>query len=122
MNDKLTEVCSWIMRKDKAMIETLSKVARKSSPLRLTSIGETLLEKSGGKKIIDDNIDFFIDELEKMYPKIAYDVEDYSLKVLLNNTGKDIFNNIKDFIYYSPSSIAIKDQNSDKKINILSFF
>lgn len=118
MNDKLTEVCSWVMKKDRAMIKPLSKVARKVSPLKLTSAGEILLRESGAKKAIDENIDFFMNELGKLSPKIAYDVEDYSLKVLLNNTGKDIFNCVKDFIYYSPSSIDIKEPDSEDKINI----
>lgn len=114
-NEMVSEISKWVMKMDNGMIDTLAK---KASPLKMTPIGEVLFEKSLSKKAIDENIDFLIEELEKIAPKTAFDVEDQSYSVLFKNIGHDLFNEVKNFIYYSPETIELIDPSDGEKEQI----
>lgn len=114
-NEMVSEISKWVMKMDNGMIDTLAK---KASPLKMTPIGEVLFEKSFSKKAIDENIDFLIEELEKIAPKTAFDVEDQSYSVLFKNIGHDLFNEVKNFIYYSPETIELIDPSDGEKEQI----
>ena len=77
-------------------------VFNRLSPFTLSDIGQKYLATTCGKECIDTNTEFFISELEKMQPQTAYDVEDYSERVLFRNTGSPMFKKIKDFVYLVP--------------------
>ena len=111
-NDMVVEINKWLMKFDNDMID---KLARKASPLKMTPLGEVLFEKSFAKKAIDNNIDFLIKELEEINPKTAYDVEEESLGYLLRNMGNEMFSEIKQFLYYSPDIIYLKDPSSGEE-------
>lgn len=116
-NDMVVEINKWLMKFDNDMID---KLAKKASPLKMTPLGEVLFEKSSAKKTIDNNIDFLIKELEDINPQTAYDVEEEALSYLLRNMGNEMFADIKQFIYYSPDTIQLKDPSSgeDKDVRI----
>ena len=94
------------MKKDKSMIETL---ASRQSPVKLNPPGIALLEISGGKECIDENIDFFISNLKKTEPLTPYDVEQSSNDVIMSSTRLPLFNAIKNFLYFSPDNIELSD-------------
>jgi hypothetical protein len=74
-----------------------------------------LLKETCAQKTIDENLNFFTSEIEKQTPKTAYDVEERSLNVLLENTGREIFNRIKNYVYFNPEEMEFAGQKS--KIN-----
>lgn len=110
-NDMVVEINKWLMKFDNDMID---KLAKKSSPLKMTPVGKILFRNSYGKQTIDNNIDFLLEELEKINPKTAYDVEEESLGFLLKNVGHEMFDEIKKFIYYSPDTITIQDPETQE--------
>ena len=116
-NDMVVEINKWLMKFDNDMID---KLAKKASPLKMTPLGEVLFEESSAKKTIDNNIDFLIKELEDINPQTAYDVEEEALSYLLRNMGSEIFADIKQFLYYSPDTIQLKDPASgeDKAVRL----
>mgnify|MGYP001530112959 FL=1 len=83
-------------------------------------LGNVLFVKSSAKKTIDDNIDFLMEELEKINPTTAYDVEEEALGFLLRNMGHEMFTDIKQFIYYSPDTIELLDpaSNTNKAVKL----
>ena len=72
------------------------------SPTSLTVSGIKLLNESGGKKLIDENLDFFITELHNTLSKTALDVENNAFEVIFKNSDKENFKEVKDFIYNHP--------------------
>jgi len=86
-------------KKDKAKILEL---ALRHSPLRLTTKGTDFLTNSGGKKLLDENIDFFISKLEATEPMTPYDVENNASNVVLECSSLPMFNPVKNFLYFTP--------------------
>ena len=104
---KIDSISVWIMKKDKTMIEILAGV---HSPVRLKQPGIALLEISGGKKCIDENINFFISKLKKLKPKTPYDVQQQSNDLIMSNTNLPLFNPIKNFLYFNPDTIEVSGE------------
>ncbi|MBM3405602.1 MAG: hypothetical protein FJY10_12035 [Bacteroidetes bacterium] len=100
------EIRNGILRIEKFLISKYADAANifitSNSPASLTDKGKLLLEKSSGKKLIDDNIDFFISELYKTNPLTALDVENNAFEVIFKNTDKEIFKEVKDYIFNNP--------------------
>jgi hypothetical protein len=105
MKSSIRKIEEYIIRNDSTALEQL---IRKCSPFKITNFGEVLLNVSEGRDCVDNNIDFFISEIEKMKPLVALDVENYSLTVLNENTKSEMFNNIKDFVFNAPSNFLLK--------------
>lgn len=106
MNERLESVAKWVMRHDDSMIDSLS---RKCSPRRLTEAGKELYSISGGKRLLEENMDYLISEMQKRAPGTPYDVEDCALSVLLSSTAKPMFNGIKNYIYNAPDKLDLPD-------------
>jgi hypothetical protein len=79
----------------------------------LTNAAVKLLETSGAKKCVDENLIFFNKEIHKLSPKVALDVENYALSVLNKNTDNSFFNPIKDFVYNVPYPYTIIDDDGN---------
>lgn len=109
-NDIVTELSKWVMHTDNSMIDIL---APKHSPRTMTPLGRKLFEISKAKSTIDNNRDFFLNEIERTTPKTAFDVEDNALEVLLKNLSNDIFQDVKNYIYNEPEQITLKTDNND---------
>lgn len=110
INEQVTEISKWIMRFDVSMIDPLT---RKCSPRVMTSVGKQLFELSGAQQIIQNNAVYLISEIEKKKPTTPYDVEDMALNVLLGNLSLPMFDPIKNYIYYQPESIVLKNENGE---------
>lgn len=114
-NEMVAHISQWIMKLDPDMI---NKLAQKGSPLKMTPVGKILFEESPAKNTIVQNLDFFMQELENVNPKTEYDTEQESFNVLFKNIGHDLFNDIKQYLYYSPESIEIENTKTGGKETI----
>ena len=91
---------------NKKMIDPAS-VLQKLSPFRLTVEGEKHLINSGGKACIDENLEYFLSELEKTNPQNALDVENGATSILWSNSRKPFFNDIKNYVFLDPQGISL---------------
>lgn len=114
-NEMVTEISKWVMRIDGDMINQLVK---KGSPFQITPVGRIILDNSGAKKTIDNNIDKLISLLESTEPKTPYDVENNASTVLLQNMGDDMFIDIKNFLYFSPDKIEVSNPVTNEMVEI----
>ena len=116
MGDQLSAVSRWIMKLDPSSIDSL---APKFSPRRMTKAGMTLFEMSGAKKAINDGAETFLKQLEERKPQTPLDVEDEAYNVLMQNLSNPLFNGIKNYIYYQPEKIKLKnDSGEDIEVSI----
>jgi hypothetical protein len=72
------------------------------SPMTLTDLGKEILNVSGGKKFVDDNLDLLIGEIKKSEIKSPLDVENIAPIVINVNSALDSFTPVKNFIYNKP--------------------
>ena len=78
-------------RQSRASMASMDDFSDKHSPRTLNSNGVTLLEAVKGYEFLNDHKSYLIDEMEKLSPKTALDVENLALNVLRINLNKDIF-------------------------------
>ena len=109
----INDISVWIMKKDKSMIPLFMS---KHSPYYLNPTGIALLEASGGKKCIDENIDFFISRLEDVNPTTPYDVEEKAMGVIIGSKGLPLFNPIKNYIYFQPDIVELAGEKVEISI------
>ncbi len=72
------------------------------SPLQLTEFGQSLLERSGGKAYIDDNLVSLILALERKAPKSGLDVDDECYVIFCERDEAGDLVSIKDFVFNNP--------------------
>lgn len=94
--------------------DAYSQLLRKCSPYKLLFLGEQLLEKSGGRKCVDENLDMLLTEIEKRNPSAPLDVEEAALNVVRALRDTPLFNDVKNFVYYSPQQVELTDENGEK--------
>lgn len=114
-NDMVLEISKWIMKFDNDMINNLAK---KASPLKMTSIGKIVFEQSGAKRTIDENKDFLFNEIDAIHPSIAAAVEEESFSVLMRNIGHTMFGEVKQYLYYSPETIQVKNPDTGEEEDV----
>lgn len=117
--DQLTEVIKWIVKMDPQAIDTL---APKHSPRRLSTVGMMLYQECGAEKALNENKDFLLAELKKKDPKTAYDVEEGSFDVLLENLSNKMFNEVKNYIYNEPEMKELTGPDQETVTVKLSIF
>ncbi|MBQ3832679.1 MAG: hypothetical protein II935_07270 [Bacteroidales bacterium] len=83
--------------------------SRKQSPRILNEAGKKLLEDIGGTAFLSSNREFLIKSIDEKKPKTALDVEESSLLVLYDHLDDDIFNDLKKWVYNSPSRKLLVD-------------
>ena len=116
MGDQLSAVSRWIMKLDPKSIDSL---APKFSPRRMTKAGLSLFEMSGARKALDDGADVFLEQLHERNPQTPLDVEDEAYNVIMQNLSSPVFNEVKNFIYYQPEKITLKnDAGEDIEVSI----
>jgi len=79
--------------------DTAPQLTITHSPRQLTDIGRKLYKDSGASKMLEENIDYFIESLNKLDIKTAFDVETQSLSLLLTSSDMPIFVDIKNWVY-----------------------
>lgn len=85
-----------------------STFSEKKSPRKLNNNGNKLLAEVRGDEFLQENGRFFLDEIAKLEPKTALDVENYALSVLLANSERQEFNRLKNWVN-NASSLEITD-------------
>ena len=110
-NEILKEVSTWIMKLDNEMIE---KLLKKCSPTKITSLGHVVFKETKAKEVYDNNIEFFVEELKKFDPQTPYDVEDKALSVMFLTRSDDMFNPIKEYLYYAPEIKTFTDTDTSE--------
>jgi hypothetical protein len=118
LKDTSAITSAWIMKQDNS---TISSFMGKKSPLSLTDTGKELLEVSGGKTLIDNNREFFLDKVGNFNPPTAFDVEEVSLIILISTSGKGYFKDIKEFVYYSREVTEFAGQKCKVDLNAVIF-
>ncbi|MDO9634215.1 MAG: hypothetical protein Q7J05_04120 [Paludibacter sp.] len=108
IRESVRKIEEYIIRKDSGAIDSL---LRKCSPYKITFLGDALLNESGGRSCVDENLEVFIAEIEKLNPLVALDVENYSLSVLNENLKGPLFNNIKNYIYNAPDPVTMTNED-----------
>lgn len=115
ISSSIRKIEEWILKMD---IGAMDDLVRKCSPYQLTEVGKIMLLESAAKSCVDTNLKQLLQLIEETRPMTAYDVERNSLRVLSSLTDNPIFNEIKNFIYNSPSSIDIETSEGSKKVAI----
>lgn len=80
-------------------------LTKKKSPISLSDRGADFLIKSGGKKFVDDNFNEFLKKVEGLSPQNAYDVQEFSRKVVEELKDSDRLNKIKEFLFKDGSTL-----------------
>lgn len=111
----INKIGAWVVKQDREMVDHLLK---KHSPYQITPIGLSLLEESRAKACVDENEKYFIDQLRKTNPLTAYDVEENAKTVLFEATTTPIFNEIKNYLYNSPSKYTFEEDGVVKSIDL----
>lgn len=101
-----------------------NKYAPAHSPRELNEAGKTILEKSGLRQIIDDNIQKFLGYLEQKNLKTPLDIEKQCFYALKEIENTEMINPIKTYLYSHPNqeinsiffigSIYLRNKYKDK--------
>lgn len=89
----------------KPLILAETDYSEKHSPRKLNKNGEILYSDIEGEKFLDSNYAFFSEEISKLSPKTALDVENFALAVLRASLNLDIFIPLKSWVYNEPTRI-----------------
>jgi hypothetical protein len=75
----------------------------KKSPLQLSEIGLKIYKDVDGEQFLNQYADMFIEKIEEIKPKTAYDLEQTALYILNELKNNDIFIPIKNILYNYPA-------------------
>jgi len=98
-NNRITKIELLLGKKGLALVPEYTETR---SPRDLSEKGIELYEKSGGKKLIESNVDHLIGLINKRSPKTALDVQTLANMVLYDEMDNDIFIPVKDYIFNNP--------------------
>ena len=90
----------------------------KHSPIMLNENGLKLYEAIKGEEFLTANNDFFLEKIAAKNPKTPLDVELTAKEVLIGNSDNDIYNDLKNWIYFSPA-MQITDENGETRKHIV---
>lgn len=110
INFKLDRIITYLSTKYPTSASVFSF---KQSPRRLNDTGKSLLQQCGGDAFLEKNSPSLIKMMEASNPKTALDVETLAYEVLISNQNLDIFNDIKQWVYNSPSWELIVSGNKE---------
>ena len=86
----------------------------KNSPRKLNENGLKLYAEIKGDKFLEANKNFLFSKINEFKPKTALDVENAANAACTANVDNEIFNNLKNYVYNSPS-FEIIDKDGEKK-------
>jgi len=87
----------------KPLILAETDYSEKKSPRKLNNNGEILYSDINGEQFLNDNLQYFISEIDKLKPKTALDVENFALAVLRASSDLDMFIPLKSWVYNEPT-------------------
>ncbi len=114
--EKLTTITTYLITKDSKASALFSQ---KESPRKLNLLGEQLFENSGGQKFLDQNKNELLAAIAAKAPNTALDVENLAIEVLISQLDSDIFNELKQWVYNSPSlKIDVQGQKQEEAVTL----
>lgn len=75
---------------------------RSNSPMQLTEFGSDVLEKSGAKSYIDQNVESIIQDVRSHNFKSNLDVQNYAMDLAAGLFRSDSFIPVRNYIYENP--------------------
>lgn len=87
-----------------------SALFRANSPIQLTETGIEVLEKSGGKKYLEDHLPDLISKMENEAFKSGLDVQNFALSLIMREFSSDDFVTIRNYIFQNPNFTAADGQ------------
>ncbi|TSC55872.1 MAG: Uncharacterized protein G01um101418_561 [Parcubacteria group bacterium Gr01-1014_18] len=82
-----------------ATIKANEPFLKRKSPISLSERGVELLEKSGGKKMVDENLDLFTNTDEFRKIQHAYDLQEYAFNRIKEMKEAVILDHFKDYLF-----------------------
>ncbi len=114
--DKLTTITTYLITKDSKASLIFSQ---KKSPRKLNAFGEKLFKDCGGQKFLDQNDEELLTAIAAKDPATALDVENLALEVLISRLDSGIFNELKQWVYNSPSlKIEVQGQEQEYAVTM----
>ena len=98
--EAITEIRTYLMVKNP---KTAALFSQKHSPRELNEAGKQLLADINGEEFLNKNKETLIKGIDDKTPKTALDVEESALEVLYSLIDNDMFIDIKNWVYNSPS-------------------
>lgn len=94
-----------------------NEFSRKNSPRALSDLGLKVFADMHGQAFLDKNKGVLFAEIDKVSPKTALDVESAALSACISISNKDIFNDIKVFVYNYPAIAINNEDNIEVKLS-----
>ena len=114
--EKLNTITTYLMTKDSKASFIFSQ---KASPRKLNAYGNRLFEECNGQKFLDRNKEELLESISAKNPNTALDVENLAVQVLISRLDSDIFNELKQWVYNSPTwKIEIQGQPQDYTVTM----
>lgn len=115
VNENLIKVTSLLLLKYKDAGKLFSA---KNSPRQLNEMGKQVLSDIKGMEFLEANKSFLFEGIDDYRPKTALDVENAAHAVCAVSTNYEIFNDIKNFVYNSPSYHIKDDEGKEKRYDL----
>lgn len=114
--DKLITITTYLITKDSKASAIFSQ---KASPRRLNPYGEKLLNDCGGQAFLAQHKDELLTIIAAKDPQTALDVENLAIEVLISQLDSNIFNDLKQWVYNSPSlKIEVQGQEQEYAVSM----
>lgn len=97
------------------LIIASNEYSAKKSPRQLNENGLILLHDISGQNFLEENGDKLVEEMEKIAPKTALDVENLALAILRIHSDDDIFIPLKNWVYRAPEREIKKSTGVEMK-------
>ena len=116
IKEDLLQIKMFLMAKNP---KTATIFSVKNSPRALNEEGLKLLEEIHGNEFLAANSALFINAIQAKNPQTALDVEVYAHDVLIESLNLGIFNELKHWVYNSPTrSININGNIEDYSVTL----
>lgn len=107
IKNAIVEIQTIFRQNEVSVVHSLTETS--GSPLKPTGYGLTLINESGLKKIIEDNLSIFIDELHTILKNMKsispYDVQEKAREFIVGKKDDKIMNKIKNYAFENALSV-----------------
>lgn len=116
ISDSLNTIITYLKMKDSKAAVIFSQ---KESPRKLNPYGTKLFNDCGGQAFLAQHKDELLAAIAAKDPQTALDVENLAIEVLISHLDSDIFNDLKQWVYNSPSlKIEVQGQEQEYAVSM----
>lgn len=112
---KVDKITTHLLTNDK---ELDPRIFQANSPIELSELGQRILRDIGGKQYVDDNLSILIDYMEQRDFKSGLDVQNYTEVLLAEESDKEAFTPIKNYIFQNPVYKIDEDKTITLHLNL----